>query len=98
MRLLDVGPFFAPEFQRTKTGDENVAGVEFIAVLLQRLIQHLAADVMIALRDERHLRIAHINILSDRLDAGVDRLLNDILYRLRLAMADDDALHAERNR
>ena len=53
---------------------------------------------MIALRDERHLRIANINILDDYLDAGVDRLLNDVFYRLSLAMAHDDALHAERNR
>ena len=52
---------------------------------------------MIALRDERHLRIANINILDDYLDAGVDRLLNDVFYRLKLAMAHDDALHAERN-
>ena len=53
---------------------------------------------MTALRDERHLRIANINILDDYLDAGVDRLLNDVFYRLSLAMAHDDALHAERNR
>ena len=98
MRLLDVGPYFPAQFKRAEAGDEDIAGVEFVAVLLQRLIEHLARDVMIALRDERHLRIADIDVLDDNLDAGVDRLLDHVFHRLRLAVADDDALHAERDR
>jgi hypothetical protein len=53
---------------------------------------------MIALRHERHLGIANVNVLDDHLDAGVDSLLDHVFHRLRLAVADDDALHAERDR
>ena len=53
---------------------------------------------MIALRDQRHIRIADVEILDDDFDAGVDRLLNHVFHRLRLTMADNDAFHAESDR
>ena len=98
MRLLDVGPHLSPQFERTEPGHEDIAGVELVAVILQRRIEDLTGDVVIALRDERHARIADINVLDHDLDAGVDSLLDHILHRFRLAVADDDALHAERDR
>ena len=65
---------------------------------LERLVENLPSDVVVALRDERHLGIADVDVLDDHLDAGVERLLDHVLDRLRLAVAHDDALHAERDR
>ena len=50
------------------------------------------------MRDQRHLWIADVNVLDDHFDAGVDRFLDDVFHRLRLAMAHNDALHAKRDR
>ena len=44
--FLDLGPHFPTQLQRPETGDENIAGVELVPVLLERLVENLASDVV----------------------------------------------------
>ncbi|MNK90894.1 hypothetical protein D3C87_1109640 [compost metagenome] len=53
---------------------------------------------MIRLLDLRDLRIVEVHIESNDLDALIQRLLNHIRQRFRLAMIDDDGLNVEIDR
>ena len=95
---LERVPDLVAAIERRKAGDIDVAGIEAGAVVLDRLLQRLLCQRMVALLDLRHLRIVEIDVEGDDLDALVERLLHDIAERFGHAMIDNDAFDAEIDR
>ena len=96
--LAELLPHFVAAIERREARDIDDAALDAVALLLDRLLEHEAGHVVVALLDLGDLRIVEVDVIGDDLDPRVDRLLRDVLQRLGLAVVDDQPVDLEVDR
>ena len=95
--LLEFLPGLVAAIERGDAGDIDIARLEAVAIVLDRLFQRQTGEVAVGLFDLRDLVVLDIDVEGDDLDAGVDGAFCRFLHRFRQTVLDDDALDAERD-
>ncbi len=86
MRLLEIGPDLVAPVERRETRDIDVGRLERVAVVLDRLLKSEPGEQVVALLDLRDLGVVEVDVESDDLNAGVERLLGNVFQRFRLSV------------